>query len=557
MKHLGEVLVEKNIITQEQLDHALQEQKQQGGKLGNILVKTGVLTENQLLELLAQQLNMPFFDLTYFEFDHELVKQLPENQARRWKAIILREREDGLLVGMVDPLDIYAYDNLTQILKRPFKLALVREDQLMHNIDMIYRRSEEIISFAAALSDELEEHRFDFSASGELTGEEAPVVKLLQSIFEDALNTHASDIHIEPDANVLRIRQRIDGFLQERIIPERQVSSALTQRLKLMAGLNIAEKRLPQDGRFNITIKQQVIDVRLATMPLQFGEAVVMRLLNQQTNLLNLDNLDMPENILETIRQLIKRPHGMLLVTGPTGSGKTTSLYAMLHELNQVDRKIITVEDPVEYRLQRINQVQVNNKIELTFARVLRAILRHDPDIIMVGEIRDQETVSIALRAAMTGHLVLATLHTNDAASTALRLIDMGAEPFLVASALDAILSQRLVRRICKTCSEPHTLTKNELKYLEGLSIDLPDMNFQHGSGCWHCGNTGYQGRVGVYELLVLNDDMLNALRMHDQQKFIQALQRNSYWESLESNALRLAAKGITTLDEAMRIAFD
>lgn len=351
--------------------------------------------------------------------------------ARRFRAIVLAERNGELLVGMADPLDIFAYDEIVRILKQPIKQAVVRESELLSTLDLVYRRTEEIASLAEELEDELDDDAFDLAdLTAESSSEDAPVVKLLKTLFEDAVQARSSDIHIEPDESVVRIRQRVDGVLQEQVMKEKRVNAALVLRLKLMAGLNISEKRLPQDGRFNVRVKGRSIDVRVSTMPVQYGESVVMRLLDQSQGMLNLESTGMPPELLARFRRMIQRPHGMILVTGPTGSGKTTTLYGALSELNRPEVKIITAEDPVEYRLPRVTQVQVNPKIGLEFSDVLRAALRQDPDVILVGEMRDSETVEIGLRAAMTGHLVLSTLHTNDSISSAMRLIDHGGGTF-------------------------------------------------------------------------------------------------------------------------------
>jgi len=345
----------------------------------------------------------------------------------------------------------------------------------------------------------------------------APVVKLLQSLFEDAVQIGSSDIHIEPDEKVLRIRQRVDGVLQEHTMNETSIAGALVLRLKLIAGLNISEKRLPQDGRFSITIKDRNIDVRISTMPVFHGESVVMRLLDQSGGIIDMENLGMGEALGARIKKLIKRSHGMFLVTGPTGSGKTTTLYAALNLLNEPEKKIITVEDPVEYRLPRINQVQVNTSIGLTFARVVRTMLRQDPDIVLIGEMRDEETSEIALRAAMTGHLVLSTLHTNDAISTVNRLLDMGIKDYLLASALHAILAQRLVRRICTSCSEDTELDNQQAAWMQAHgSESLKNVTFKKGAGCNYCNYTGYSGRIGVYEMLDFDQDLTDALSHGD-----------------------------------------
>ncbi|MDE2088560.1 MAG: type II/IV secretion system protein [Gammaproteobacteria bacterium] len=432
---IGDLLVEHKVIAETQLNAALAEQKKSGRKLGRVLIELGYLDEDKLLDFLSRQLQIPFIDLKFYKFNPDTVRRLPETYARRFRAIVLDDAREEALVGMADPTDIFAYDELTRLLKRTIRQAVVRESDLLRTIDLVYRRTEEISSLAEALGEEISANDFDLAQLAQTVDvTDAPVVKLLQTLFEDAVQVHASDIHIEPDETVLRVRQRIDGVLHEQVMKEKHIAPALVLRLKLMAGLDIAEKRLPQDGRFNLKVKGRNIDVRLSTMPVQHGETAVMRLLDQSGGLLRLDQLGMPEDILHRFRRLIHHPHGMVLVTGPTGSGKTTTLYAALSELNVPEKKIITVEDPVEYRIPRINQVQVNPKIDLTFANVLRSALRHDPDIVLVGEMRDQETAQIGLRAAMTGHLMLSTLHTNDAITTTNRLVDMGTEGYLVAA---------------------------------------------------------------------------------------------------------------------------
>ena len=484
---IGELLVENGLLTAEQLTLALQAQKKRGMRLGQILVDLGYVEETQLLDFLARQLDIAFVDLSAADLSQPTVMRLPEQHARRFNAIVIRETDKDLEVGLADPTDLLALDELSRILKRPIQPALVREADLLRTLDRFYRRTDEISSLAMQLDEELSgDQQFELvDIDADEKGSEAPVAKLLKSVFEDAVQAGASDIHIEPDENVLRIRQRIDGVLREQTMKETRIASALVLRIKLMSSLDISEKRLPQDGRFNMRVNQKAIDVRVSTLPVQNGEAVVMRLLDQSTGTENLDQLGLPDDLLARLRDLVHRPYGLVLVTGPTGSGKTTTLYAALRELNEPGKKIITVEDPVEYRLPRINQVQVNAKVNLTFARVLRASLRQDPDVIMIGEMRDKETAETGLRAAMTGHLVLSTLHTNDAIATPLRLIDMGAEGYLAASALRAVIAQRLVRKICDNCREPYQPDERELGWLSSLETPSGEEAFQHGRGLW------------------------------------------------------------------------
>ncbi|MEQ8315133.1 MAG: GspE/PulE family protein [Gammaproteobacteria bacterium] len=555
---IGDLLVQNQVITAEQLEKALEKQRETGQKLGRVLVDLGMVEEDQFLSFLSQQMEIPFIDLKRFQFDVTLIQRLPETYARRHRAIVLQEKPTGLLVGMADPMDIFAFDEIERILQQPVEQALVRESEVLNTLDLVYRRTEEIASFAEELDEELTDGQFDLEAlTLDADDSEAPVVKLLQSIFEDAVQVRASDIHIEPDENVLRIRQRVDGVLQEQVMKERRIAPALVLRLKLLSGLDISEKRLPQDGRFSLKVKNRNIDVRLSTMPIANGESVVMRLLDQTEGATDLNEVGMPVNMLEKFRQLIHQPHGLILVTGPTGSGKTTTLYGALQELNEVGKKIITVEDPVEYRLHRINQVQINPKIDLSFARVLRAALRQDPDILLVGEIRDQETAEIALRAAMTGHMVLSTLHTNDAVSSAMRLVDMGAEGFLAATALRAVVAQRLVRRLCDNCYEDHVPEAKDAAWIQGILGEeaFKQMRLKKPVGCHRCNNTGYRGRVGVFEILVMNESLSDALRRADSADFVRIARKTPGYQPLVVSALQDAARSITSLEEVLRVA--
>ena len=555
---IGDLLIAHKVISQEQLNAALAEQKKSGRKLGRVLIENGFISEEQLLSFLAQQLKVPYIDLKRYNYKAEVVRLIPETHARRFRAVALEDTPEGLLVGMADPTDIFAYDELSRVLRRTLRLAVVKESELLSTVDRVYRRTEEISGLAQELEQEISAYTVDI---GELAATEnvadAPVVKLLQSMFEDAVQVNASDIHIEPDERELRIRFRLDGVLRVQTTADRRIAGALVSRLKLMAGLDISEKRLPQDGRFNIRARDKSVDVRMSTMPVQYGESVVMRLLNQFTGILQLDHVGMPAAMLKRFRELIHSPNGMVLVTGPTGSGKTTTLYGALSELNRPESKILTVEDPVEYRLPGINQVQVNPKIELSFARVLRSMLRQDPDIILVGEMRDQETAEIGLRAAMTGHLVLSTLHTNDAVSTALRLIDMGVAPYMVAASLRGIVSQRLVRRICESCSQPYELDAAMKAILRNEVGDRVDtLKFRRGAGCSHCNGTGYQGRIGIFEFLEMDDNLIRALHSGNPLEFSQAARNQPGFQNLRRSAIVLAAQGYTTMAQVMRATF-
>jgi len=554
---LGDLLVQQKLISLEQLQFVLEQQKRSGRKLGRVLVDNGFITEDQISETLAKQLNIPYINLKYYNPNLEVVRSLPENQARRFRALALEERNGAILVGMTDPTDLFAFDEIARILKRDIDVAVVTEGQLLETIDRVYRRTDEISGLAREVSEDLGEGYIDFGALSDTVGtEEAPVVKLLQTMFEDAVQVGASDVHIEPQETRLQIRFRIDGALHLQTEADSKIASAIALRLKLMSGLDISEKRLPQDGRFNIRVREQAIDVRISTMPTQYGESVVMRLLNQSGSFLTLDKLGMPPDMLKRFREIIQRSNGMVLVTGPTGSGKTTTLYAGLAEINTIDQKIITVEDPVEYRLPGINQVQVNEKIELTFSKVLRAALRQDPDVILVGEMRDAETAQIGMRAAMTGHLVFSTLHTRDSAGTLFRLVDMGAPKYMVASSVQVVLAQRLLRRVCESCRETHQPTPQEAEWLEAEGVARGEWgNLLHGRGCSHCNGTGYHGRMGVYEMLEMTQEMVDAAAHEDNSAFMQAARDHLKGRTLLDAALAEMKLGHTSIDEVMRIS--
>ncbi len=550
---LGDLLVENGAISAEQLQAALKQQAQTGLRLGATLIDMQLVDETQMLKLLAQQLKIPFIELGRHRLNQQVAQKLSEVQARRFRALIIEEAPGHYLAAMSDPTDLNRIDDMQALLDKPLQIAVAREAELMRAIDIVYRHTEEISSLAKELGDAGGE-QFDLARLSESVDvSEAPVARLLQSLFEDAVRLGASDIHLEPEENMLRIRKRVDGVLQEDVVREARIAPAVVLRLKLMSNLDISEKRRPQDGRFQIQVQNRRIDVRLATLPVQHGETVVMRLLDQGGGAIHVDQIGMDAQMTAAFRRLLRWPHGIILVTGPTGSGKSTTLYAALNELNRPEVKIITVEDPVEYRLPRINQVQVNTKIDLSFASVLRTVLRADPDIIMVGEMRDQETASIGLRAALTGHLVLSTLHTNDAVQSALRLTDMGAEPYLVASTLRGIVAQRLIRKLCPRCARPAQLSPQQHAWLAQIGIS-DDGSFREPAGCDHCNNSGYKGRLGVFELLVIDEAMAEALRSGNQDAFLAAARNSPDYRPLMHSALAYARQGLTSLDEVARV---
>lgn len=556
---LGDLLIQHGIISQQQLDGALAGQKKSGRKLGRELIDQGIINEDQLAHFLARQLNLPYIDLTQFKLKPEVVQLIPETYSRRYRVVAIEDTPYGLTIGMADPTDIFAYDELVRLLNRPIFLMVVKETDLYQIIDRHYRRSAEMSGLAAELGGGNQSKPADDLAQQIAAGDasEAPVVKFLQSMMDDAVQVNASDVHIEPGEKELRIRLRQDGVLHVQTVTDARVCIPLISRLKLMAGLDISERRLPQDGRFQVIVRGKKVDVRLSTLPVTWGESAVMRLLNQNAGILGLDKIGMPKKMLERFKRLINSPNGTVLVTGPTGSGKTTTLYSALSELNSPEVKILTAEDPVEYKLPGIVQVQINTKVDLTFARVLRTFLRQDPDVILVGEMRDQETVEIGLRAAITGHFVLSSLHTNDAIATAMRLVDMGAEPFLIAAALRGIIAQRLVRRVCDRCAQPYEPTEVEKAMIvSGLGANALKFEYKQGKGCNHCNRSGYHGRVAVYELLEIDDELASILQSGDMLEFGRVARTKPNYQTLRKSALALAAAGRTTLEQVNHVTY-
>lgn len=553
---LGELLIAEKIISEDQLLQAIAYQKKTGEKIGQALVSLGFITDQQFLNFFSQQLNIPFYDLKQYKINPDIASIIPESYARLYRAIILEKKDDGFLVGMSDPLDVVATNKLRQLLQKPVSFALVKEKELEHVFNLVYRRTQEISSYAQALSKEVgyEQLKAPTAATATSIQADAPVTKLLDSMFKDAVQMNASDIHIEPGQHDIRIRLRIDGMLHDQILKDPSIMPAIASRLKLSGGLDIAEKRLPQDGRFEMTALDKRFDIRLSTMPTPFGESIVMRLLKQTGGILSLEQTGMQGSILKRFREICHKPNGIVIVTGPTGSGKSTTLYAALNEINNPEIKMITIEDPIEYFLARSIQIQTNDQIGLTFANILRGILRHDPDVILVGEMRDKETAEIAMRTALTGRLVLTTLHTNDAASAIYRLIDLGVEGYIIAATTQAILAQRLVRLICPHCITDAPLDPQETIWLEKQGYQTQSITFKCGKGCSYCGNTGYHGRIAIFELLEFNTQMGEALRQNNPQLFYDEAKKSTKGFMLIDDAYRLAVEGKTTVSEMMRV---
>jgi len=556
---LGATLISQGLLKPESLADALVKQKRSGQLLGRILIDNSYATEEQISQAIALQLDLTYIDLRRFDVQPQTVQLLSELQTRRFRALVLEDRGDSCLLGVVDPSDLRSQDEVAVVLKRHITVAVITNQQLLQTIDRVYRKTEQIGEFARAVEREVgsQDSVIDLTSMGRnIDDSDAPVVKLLQTIFDDAARVNASDIHFEPQETTLVVRFRIDGVLHIQVQADPSIASMLIVRLKLMAGLDIAERRLPQDGRMAIKSGESRFDIRLSTMPTQFGESVVLRLLRQDAVRKGLRQM-MPARVCEIFERVIRAPHGIVLVTGPTGSGKTTTLYAALAQLNQPSVKILTCEDPVEYHIAGISQVQINEKIELSFARVLRSFLRQDPDILLVGEIRDDETADVAVRAAMTGHMVLSTLHTNDARSTPLRLLDMAVPGYMIASTLLAVLSQRLLRTICSYCAEPATPTPEELAWFRhhAAAEEYATAKYTHGRGCARCNGVGYSGRRGVFEIIEMTAPLAQALQSQDPMEFERLAIEHMGPNTLVRNALDMVIAGETTIAEAMTVA--
>jgi general secretion pathway protein E len=557
---LGRILEEKFHLLESKLEEALSYQQEKGGRLGEVLLHLRTLREEQLLEALAQQFEMTWMpQLDTSHVDHELIKKVPIAFCRRYHVLPLRYEEGFILTASTDPLETVALDDLRLLLGKPIKPILTSSVTLLSCLNRAYDEianpagAEQVMEDIAAnqsldqLAHELDEPQDLLDAT-----DEAPIIRLVNSVLFQAVRQRASDIHFESFERGLVIRYRIDGVLYPVLTPPKHLQASIIARLKIMAGLNIAEKRLPQDGRFAIRTSGKDVDLRVSVLPTSHGERVVLRLLEKENRLLNLSEMGFSKERLAVIHQLIQLAHGIILVTGPTGSGKTTTLYAALSHINAPDKNIITVEDPVEYQLVGVGQMQVNPKINLSFAAGLRSILRQDPDVIMIGEIRDRETAEIAIHASLTGHLVFSTLHTNDAASAATRLIDMGIEPFLVASSVVAVLAQRLLRRICPDCKRSYTASEEELDRL-----DLPpgsNTTLYRGAGCAACSQTGYRGRTGIFELMVLDDEIRRLIGSKADSTAIKQAAIAKGMVTLKQEGADRVIQGHTTLEEVMRI---
>jgi len=556
---LGELLVKANLITEEQLKKALQEQDSSGGKLGTNLVKLGYVTEDDITSFLSKQYGVPSINLSHFEIDPAVIKLVPAEVAQKHQVIPINRTGSVLTVAMSDPSNIFAIDDIKFMTGFKVETVVASETSIKNAINRYYDSAGLVQDIMRTFDDR------EVSQVGEgdeevnvadlqRATEDAPVVKLVNLVLTDAIKKGASDIHIEPYEKVFRVRYRIDGVLYEVMSPPMKLRAALTSRVKIMAQLDISERRLPQDGRIKIKMAGREMDYRVSTLPTLFGEKVVLRLLDKSTLQLDMTKLGFESKSLADFEAAITAPYGMVLVTGPTGSGKTTTLYSALNRINSPETNIMTAEDPVEFNLPGINQVQMKAEIGLNFAAALRSFLRQDPDIIMVGEVRDYETAEIAIKAALTGHLVLSTLHTNDAPSSVSRLLNMGVEPFLVAASTNLILAQRLVRKVCKDCKEEVQVPPSVLTSLGFSPEEAKSIVCYHGKGCNNCSDTGYRGRVALYEVMVINEDMKKLiLDGASTIELREAAHRNGML-TLRESGLQKLREGITSLEEVMRV---
>ena len=554
-KSLGESLVDEGIITSEQLKQAQDQEKRTGQRLRNVLVKIGFIAEEDLVTFLSDKLGLPRIELANYLIDPKIVELVPEALARKYELIPVLKIGNRLTCAMVDPWNIFALDEIRMKTNLTIEPAVATESEIKKALNQYYGAKgsmEDLIKSIDAEKLGVKEGVEIDTKKLQGIVEEPVVIKLVNLIVMKAVQERASDIHIEPEEEALKTRFRVDGMLHEVSSPPKYLQSAIISRIKIMASLDIAERRKPQDGRFSIKAEAKEIDVRVSCVPTVYGENVVLRLLDTSTALLSLKDIGFPKEVLQKYEKLITRPHGIILVTGPTGSGKTTTLYASLDKINTVEKNIITVEDPVEYKLQGIRQIQINPKVDLTFANGLRSILRQDPNIIMVGEMRDTETAEIAIQAALTGHLVFSTLHTNDAPGAITRMIDMGVEPYLVSSSVIGVLAQRLVRTICKDCKEKYTPTKEELKDL-GLS-EKEKIEFYKGKGCSKCMNTGYKGRIGIFELMPMDDKIRNLTTAKAPLEDIKKQARTSGMIALKEDGIEKIKEGLTTVEEVLRV---
>ncbi len=556
-KLIGEILVSRGKLTQQQLDEALDEQQKSGEKIGQILTRLDLITQKDLMEALAFQKGVEYIDLGELgEPDPELRKTVPETLARRFRAVPVSKNNSTLMVAMADPANVIAIEEIEKASELKVTPMLDSEDAVEKHIEKVFGGFSGLSDLTETVEVEIQSDEDEMPSieDGEYDAEDQPIVKYVNSVITEAVKNNATDIHIEPLEDGVSLRLRIDGELREFPGPAKKAYAAIASRIKVLANLDIAERRFPQDGKIRVFVAGKKVNIRVSTLPSLFGEKVVMRVLQQSGLSLELEQLGFTERDMDLYREALEAPLGMILVTGPTGSGKTTTLYSGLNYINTPERNITTVEDPVEYQIRRINQVQVNAAINLTFANFLRAVLRQDPDVIMVGEIRDRETAEIAIQAALTGHLVLSTLHTNDAVATLTRLRYMGVDTFLIADAVILVIAQRLVRKICPDCREEAKVSGTALKKL-GLDPEKAGTLYQ-GKGCNRCFDTGYRGRTAVYEMLPVSDELTELIIEGAADVKIRAKARESGMVTLREAAVKKMLEGVTTIEEVLTVTF-
>lgn len=564
----GELLVSKGLITEETLVEVLKAQSEQGGRLGEVLLRLKMLDHEDVTRALAEHLSMEYLPLGDIDkVEVNVARKLPESIARRFCLVAVGETDDRIIVAMADPLNVIAIDTITLRMKRQIKIAISSPHEIRRAIDLIYHGSDveeqqlrDLVELEVDGEEEQEnifgEDVTESDISSEIAASKPPVIRFVDLLLSQAVKSRASDIHIEPQEKSMTIRMRIDGVLRDMVPPARKMQPAVAARIKILSNMDIAERRLPQDGRFKMKVSGRDIDVRVSVIPTIYGEKVVMRILDAAAVNHNLDGLGFEPGLLEEFKTMLSQPHGIVIVTGPTGSGKSTTLYSALNYLRDPRKNITTVEDPVEYRLEGINQIQVKPEIDLDFARCLRAILRQDPDIILIGEIRDKETVEIAIKASLTGHLVLSTFHTNDAPSAISRLVFMGIDRYLLASTLNLVVAQRLVRKICDRCKEPVALNEQVLKRLNINPEQVEDAVFYRGRGCRSCGGTGYLGRLPIFEFLVLDNNMREKLVSGASEAEIRAMSRQRNYNGLLESGVSKILQGLTTAEDVLGVAF-
>lgn len=554
-KSLAESLLELGLLTAPQITEAQKQEKETGYPLRKIIVQKNFISEEDLVSFMASNMNLPRVELNNYIIDPKIIELIPEDLARKHQVIPLLKISHNLTCVMFDPLNLFAIDELRNITGFNIEPALATEKEIKSALDEYYSVKGSLEDIIKSIDKErlgLKEGQDMELKKLEEVSAEPPVTRLVNLIIMQAVKERASDIHIEPEEETLKVRYRIDGILHDRPFPPKYLQSVIVSRIKILSNLNIAERRAPQDGRFQIKMENKEIDIRISVVPTIYGENIVMRLLDRRSAILSLGELGFSQEVLEKYDKLLRRPSGIILVTGPTGSGKTTTLYASLNIINSEDKNIVTIEDPVEYHLAGIRQIQVDPKANITFANGLRSILRQDPDVIMVGEIRDKETAEIAIQAALTGHLVFSTLHTNDAAGAVTRLNDMAVEPFLICSSVSGVLAQRLVRKICPDCKEKYTPDKEA-----SMAISLNEeekIDFYRGKGCPKCLDTGYRGRIGIFELMIVNEKIHNLIIAKSPRDEINRQAESLGMVSLRDDGVRKVKQGLTTIEEVLRL---